>query len=170
MPKMNNFAPKWKQQSHFIVNLPRRDVSICKNQSENTFYTRNNRKDCKIHLVKCKTFRESTTRGHCLFTHPPTLGAAQPLFCLSEVWCGMCVMYLITASEVGSVDERIHTLADRRMVISLMNGAFDQDLKGLPSRFSCACINAAFSSFMIYSSYTGKWISMSQNAGENSKK
>lgn len=43
--------------------------------------------------------------------------------------CG--VMHLITTSEVGAEDERIHTLADRRMVISLMNGAFDQDLNGL---------------------------------------
>lgn len=85
MPKMNNFAPKWNPQSRFIVNLPLRDVSIYKNQSDNTFYSRNNCNDYKIYLVKCKTFRKSTTRGHCLFTHPPTLGAAQPLFCLSEV-------------------------------------------------------------------------------------
>lgn len=51
-------------------------------------------------------------------------------------------MHLITTSEVGSVDERIHTLADRRMVISLMNGAFDQDLNGLLCRSSCVCINS----------------------------
>lgn len=46
-------------------------------------------------------------------------------------------MHLITTSELGSVDERIHTLADRRMVISLMNGAFDQDLNGLMSIPMC---------------------------------
>lgn len=50
---------------------------------------------------------------------------------LESMWSVCGVMHLITASEVGSADERIHTLADRRMVISLMNGAFDQDLNGL---------------------------------------
>lgn len=56
---------------------------------------------------------------------------------------GVCgVLHLITISELGSVDEIIHTLVDRRTVISLMNGAFDQDLNGLPCRFSCVCINS----------------------------
>lgn len=41
-------------------------------------------------------------------------------------------------SGVVSVDERIHTLADRRMVISLMNGAFDQEVNGLLCQFSRA--------------------------------
>lgn len=52
-------------------------------------------------------------------------------------------MHLITTSELRSVDERIHTLADRRMVISLMNGAFDQDLNVLLCWFSCVGINSA---------------------------
>lgn len=56
--------------------------------------------------------------------------------------CGR--MHLITTSEVGSVDERIHTLADRRMVISLMNGAFDQDLNGLVSILMCLYQLCAF--------------------------
>lgn len=56
---------------------------------------------------------------------------------------GVCsVMHLITISDVGSVDDRIHTSADRRMVISLMNGAFDQDLNGLLCRFSCVGIDS----------------------------
>lgn len=59
------------------------------------------------------------------------------------MWSVCGVMHLITTSEAESVDERIHTLADRRMVISLMNGAFDQDLNGLLCWFSCVCINSA---------------------------
>ena len=51
-------------------------------------------------------------------------------------------MHLIITSEGGSVDERIHTLADRRTVISLMNGAFDQDLNGPLCGLSCVCISA----------------------------
>lgn len=52
------------------------------------------------------------------------------------VCCWVCVVsvHLITTWEEESVDERIHTLADRRRVISLMNGAFDQDLNGLLCR------------------------------------
>lgn len=50
---------------------------------------------------------------------------------LEFMWRVHGIMHLITTSEVLSADERIHTLADRRMVISLMNGAFDQHLNGL---------------------------------------
>lgn len=61
---------------------------------------------------------------------------------LESVWSVCGVMHLIITSEVGSVDESIHTLADRRMVISLMNGAFDQNLNGLLCQFSCVCISS----------------------------
>lgn len=67
---------------------------------------------------------------------------------LESVWSVCGIMHLITTSEVESVDERIHTLADRRMVISLMNGAFDRDLNGLLCWFSCVCINSV--PFKIY--------------------
>lgn len=60
---------------------------------------------------------------------------------LHSVWSVCGVMHLITTSEVGSVDERIHTLADSRMVISLMNEAFDQVSNGVQCRLLCVCID-----------------------------
>ena len=61
------------------------------------------------------------------------LRSTNPILLIPSL-CG--VMHLITTSEVISADESIHTSADRRMVISLMNGAFDQDLNG-----SCECLS-----------------------------
>ena len=61
------------------------------------------------------------------------LRSTNPILLITRL-CG--VMHLITTSEVVSADESIHTSADRRMVISLMNGAFDQDLNG-----SCECVS-----------------------------
>lgn len=52
-------------------------------------------------------------------------------------------MDLITASESECGDESIHTLTDRRMVISLMSGAFDQDLND-------PCANSHMSVLTLY--------------------
>lgn len=100
-----------------------RDIHICKDQSGE-------------HLLHMESFfyeLEYHKRALFIYTSTHTLSSRNIILLIWSL-CGMCmcVMYLITASEVGSLDERIHTLADRRMVISLMNGAFDQDLNGLP--------------------------------------
>lgn len=70
--------------------------------------------------------------SHLIHTSTYSLSGVKSIFAYLESMCGVCgVMHLMTTSEVGAEDERIRTLADRRMVISLMNEAFDQDLNGL---------------------------------------
>lgn len=113
-----------------------------------TFDVKNTSLCHRLHDVKnSKDSKEKTTRGQCCPTLPthqlfPPKKQKSYFAYLESMWSLCGVMHLITSSEVGSVDESIHTLADRRMVISLMNGAFDQDLNGLLCGFSRVHINS----------------------------